>query len=259
MLLDQSTAFSIAPDNPNFRWAQSILRQFQSRFESIDDQNTKFPCVFAQNAYKKSNIKFLLIPFDHQKEQYRYDIFLNGIAIYLKNSVEWNGDINTADPLLTVFEPTDKICSTQDYQAVFSESLQYLIDHDNHDWVGGIPKDPSKDYWTMCFGGTQIFINVSHPNNKKRLSRNLCDALVLVINPRERFDIVAGSNKKGHLIREQIRKNIDEYDLIPRSPYLGHYQDGELEWPQYMLPDDNESMPMACPLQFHGFKGQHTR
>ncbi|WP_321380938.1 YqcI/YcgG family protein [Rhizobium sp.] len=246
-------------DDPSFGWVHGILSQFQFRFDNINDESKKFPCVFAQNAYKRSNIKFLFIPFDQEQKQYRYDIMLQGIDRYLKDALQWDQDVNTAEPLLTIFEPINTIHSTSDYQAVFSQSLQYLIDHDTHDWVGGIPQDPSKDFWTMCFGGTQIFINVSHPNNRNRLSRNLCGALVLVINPRERFDVVAGSNKKGHLIREQIRKNIDGYDLIPRSPYLGHYQDGELEWPQYMLPDDNESMPMACPLHFPAFKRQHTR
>jgi uncharacterized protein len=259
MLLDQSTAFSMTLNDPAFLWTHQVLSQFQKRFENIDEERKKFPCVFAQNAYKRSNIKFLFVPFDHSSLQYRYDLMLEGIDRYLKEALNWDGDVNTAEPLLAIFEPTNNPCSTQDYQEIFAKSLQYLIDHDTHDWVGGIPQDPSKDFWTMCFAGTQIFINVSHPNNQNRLSRNLCDALVLVINPRERFDIVAGSNKKGHLIREQIRKNIDEYDLIPHSPYLGHYQDGELEWPQYMLPDDNESMPMACPLHFHSFKGQHTR
>lgn len=259
MLLDQSTAFSSTWDNPHLEWISKILVQFKSRFENIHDEAKKFPCVFAQNAYRRYNIKFLFIPFDQNRQRYHYDLMLNGIDLYLQEAVKWDGDVNTADPLLAIFEPAETLQSTGDYQSIFSESLQYLIDHDTHDWVGGIPQDPSRDFWTMCFKGTQIFINVSHPNNKNRLSRNLCDALVLVINPRERFDVVAGSSKKGHLIREQIRRNIDGYDLIPHSPYLGHYQDGELEWPQYMLPDDNESKPMTCPLKFHSFKGQPTQ
>ena len=102
----------------------------------------------------------------------------------------------------------------------------------------------------MCYMGTQIFVNVSHPNHINRRSRNLCNALVLVINPRERFDMVAGNNEKGLLIREKIRSNIDMYDEISRTPLLGHYQSGELEWPQYMLPDDNESAPLQCPIKF---------
>ncbi|MBB4954066.1 FPC/CPF motif-containing protein YcgG [Agrobacterium vitis] len=256
MLLNQDAAFSISMDDPNFPWINEILRQFESRFRGIDDESRKFPCVFAQNAFSKSNINFLPIPFDQNISHHRYDLLRDGLARYLNNAKTWDGDVNTAEPLLVIFEPVDQIKTTCDYQSVFTDCLQYLIDHDNHEWIGGIPQDPGTDYWTMCFDGTQIFINVSHPNNQKRLSRNLCDALVLVINPRERFDRVAGTTKKGHLIREQIRKNIDAYDLIPRSPYLGHYQNGDLEWPQYMLPDDNESMPMACPLKFHRPKGQ---
>jgi len=122
--------------------------------------------------------------------------------------------------------------------------LQYLIDNDKVPWGKQIPDNPNKSFWTMKFMGTEIFINVSHPNHKNRKSRNLCNALVLVINPRERFDHV------GKDIRNKIRSNVDIYDEIARSPLLGHYHDGELEWPQYMLPDDNNSEPLECRLKF---------
>jgi uncharacterized protein len=256
MLLDQNAAFQFKNADPKLEWADSILQQFLSRFSGTHEESKKFPCVFAQKAFSKSNLKFLLIPLNEDKSSHRFDVLLDGLSYFLDRSAKWDGDVNTAEPLLAVFEPTDRVQSTSDYQGLFTDSLQYLIDHDSHDWVGGIPQDPNTDFWTMCFAGTQIFINVSHPNNQKRLSRNLCDALVLVINPRERFDVVAGATKKGHLIREQIRRNVDAYDLIPRSPFLGHYQEGELEWPQYLLPDDNEEMPMACPLKFHSLKGK---
>jgi uncharacterized protein len=256
MLLDQSTAFTSTTSDPKLQWVNLLFDQLKSRFEKTPGDNRKFPCLFAQKAFSKSNLKFLLVPFDHETGRHRYDILAEGLAHFLRESAKWDGNINTAEPLLAIFEPTDSIRSTIDYQNAFTRGLQYLIDNDTHEWIGGIPQDPSTDFWTMCFSGTQIFINVSHPNNVNRLSRNLCDALVLVINPRERFDVVAGANTKGHRIREKIRKNVDAYDLIPHSQYLGHYQDGELEWPQYMLPDDNESEPMACPLKFHSPRGQ---
>lgn len=87
-----------------------------------------------------------------------------------------------------------------------------------------------------------------------RLSRSLCDTLVLVINPRERFDVFAGDDEAGYAIRERIRKNIDHYNLISRSPLLGHYQLGELEWVQYMLPVTNDEEPMQCPLSFEKYR-----
>jgi len=40
------------------------------------------------------------------------------------------------------------------------------------------------------------------------------------------------------------------------SQDLGHYQDGDLEWPQYMIPDDNDSPSTKCPLNFNLVKNQ---
>jgi len=256
MLLKQVDAYIMALQNTPYSWAAELLSQLEMRFRPGSGEQSQFPCVFAQNAFNRSNIKFLLVPFDHESGGYRYDILLSGLHSYLQDAATWDGDVNTAEPLLAVFEPMATPQPTSFYEKTFIDSLQYLIDGDREEWIGDIPLDPASDFWTMCFAGTQLFINVSHPNNVNRLSRNLCDSLVFVINPRERFDAVAGDNRKGRLIREQIRRNIDLYDLIPRSPYLGHYQHGDLEWPQYMLPDDNEAKPMTCPLRFHKAKGQ---
>jgi len=148
------------------------------------------------------------------------------------------------------FQPISEINKTSDFEQIFVQSLEYLIEHDSQQWDGKVPQDPDADFWTMCFNGVQIFINVSHPNHKLRRSRNLCDALTFVINPRERFDVFAPNTKEGYSLREKIRENIDIYDKIPRSPLLGHYLDGDLEWPQYMLPEDNVSPPLQCPLKF---------
>lgn len=170
---------------------------------------------------------------------------------------DWDGKFNTAYPLLVVFEPNPHDRTTKNYQKIFIDTLQYLIDNDTKEWLGEIPLDPNQEFWTMCFHGVQLFINASHPNHHLRASRNLCDTLVLVINPRERFDIFAGDNDAGYAIREQIRKNIDNYDLMPRSPCLGHYLLGEQEWVQYMLSITNDDKPLECPLSFS--KCHHAR
>lgn len=227
-------------------WVGITTKQILSRFAK---NATPFPCLFAKKAFACGMVKFLSVPYLPHKKQYDLAIFSEKLKYYLQSTLTWDGKFQTAYPLLVIFEPMgDK--TTNEYQDLFVQSLQYLIDHDDKPWIGEIPKDANKEYWTMCFCGVEIFINVSHPNHLLRKSRNLCDTLVLVINPRQRFDIFAGDNPAGYAIRNQIRDNIDKYDEIPRSPLLGHYLLGELEWPQYMLPETNSEQPMQCPLKF---------
>lgn len=229
-------------------WVTHSVTQIASRFEQ--QTGPEFPCVFAQNAYQRGNILFLPVPYQSDVGTYQFSALAEGLKTYLKSEADWDGSVNTTRPLLVLFEPVPHLSATKDYEKTFIDALQYLIDHDSVPWVNGTPKQPEQEYWSMCFEGQQLFINVSHPNNVNRRSRNLCDAMVLVINPRERFDIVAGVHKKGYSVREKIRQNIDRYDLISHSPLLGHYQAGGLEWPQYMLPDHNDAPPMKCPLKF---------
>lgn len=229
-------------------WTERAMTQIASRFQESD--GPEFPCVFAQNAYQRGNILCLPVPYQADTGSYQWIVLLDGLRAYLKSESDWDGSVNTARPLLVLFEPVSHLTATKDYEKTFVDALQYLIDQDTVPWKSGTPQQPEQEYWSMCFEGQQLFINVSHPNNINRLSRNLCDAMVLVINPRERFDVVAGAHKRGYAIREKIRNNIDRYDRIPASPLLGHYQAGDLEWPQYMLPDNNEEPAMRCPLKF---------
>ncbi len=243
--IDEKNGF---PDS--FIWANPLLKQIATHFEQPAGKPDGFPCVFAQKTFSLKNIQFLLISYANESGKYDYRALKTGLKRYLEASEYWDGNISTVEPLLVLFEPTARVTETRDYERVFIESLQYLIDHDDADWKEKTPRDPGREFWSMCFAGVQIFVNVSHPNHIKRRSRNVCDALVFVINPRERFDAVAGNDKKGYQIRHKIRSNIDAYDDIPRSPLLGHYLDGELEWPQYMLPEDNGSAALTCPIHF---------
>lgn len=249
MLCTQSNIKKIALA-ASWSWALPLIDQLASRFKHPAGHPLGFPCVFAQKAFSWGSIKFILVPYDQTIQAHDYETLKCDLGAYLQQAADWDGRFSTASPLLVLFEPVNSIASTLGCEKIFIESLQYLIDHDEEDWSGTIPSDPEKQFWTMCFNGVQLFVNVSHPNNIRRKSRNLCDTLVLVINPRERFDVFAGSSREGYMIRSRIRDNVDIYDNLPRSPLLGHYQDGDLEWPQYMLPDDNTSPALACPLRF---------
>jgi len=93
---------------------------------------------------------------------------------------------------------------------------------------------------------------MSTPMNIKRKSRNLGSNLIFVINPRERFDIIAGDNENGRKVRKNIRNRILNYDGYPHSNQLGTYGSNSIEWQQYGLIEQNIDRQDTCP--FHVIK-----
>lgn len=241
---------SVRTELPRFaeHWFAPLLEQFSQRFLEPAGTPDGFPCVFAQNAFRRRNVVFSLVPLRRGHHDFRE--LADDLSDYLDAGRDWDGSANTSEPLLAVFEPDAGLRTATGYSRLFDAALQYLIDHDPDPWPSHTHTDPASPFWSMCFRSTQVFVNVSHPLHANRRSRNLCDALVLVINPRERFDRVAGDHEKGHAVRAQIRHNVDLYDRQPRSPLLDHYLSGGLEWPQYDLPDDNATPARRCPFRF---------
>lgn len=135
------------------------------------------------------------------------------------------------------------------YHAIGWRVLQYWHDIDPGGWPDTVTRDPDAPFWSMCFAGTQIFVNMSSPAHAVRRSRNLGPAFTLVINPRERFDAVAGDTPQGRRMRAHIRERIEAYDGLPHSPLLGSYEAGEIEWWQYGLGETNEPPARGCPLR----------
>jgi FPC/CPF motif-containing protein YcgG len=75
--------------------------------------------------------------------------------------------------------------------------------------------------------------------------------LVLVINPREVFDVVAPQNKlKGLKIRQKIRARIKKYNSdAPIPTQLGFFGDpNNKEWQQYQLIEPGSLVLNTCPL-----------
>lgn len=231
-------------------WLKEMIAQIMSNFSP--QRHPPFPCIFSRKAFQLKLFKFL--PIYYVNDNYDFNALLKGLEDYLELHKNWDGKFTTAYPLLVIFQPIDKLKDINYCEDLFVSALQYLIDRDSESWEQCEIKDPNKEFWSMQFRNIQLFINVSHHNNVNRLSRNLCDTLVFVINPRERFDIFAGNDPKGVFIRDRIRENIDQYDKIKRSPILGHYLNGDLEWPQYFLPDENDAEPLQCPLRFKNDK-----
>lgn len=213
---------------------------------AILEPPSDFPCYFSQHAFRKQNIVFIFIESTSDED---LSILSVELGYYLQRCDQWDGTIATAEPLLVLFNP-DRVRSDSvaGYHSLGWQILQYLHEHDPFDWPTNVARDPNKAFWSMCYRGVQLFVNMSNPAHKQRLSRNLGDSLCFVINPRERFDIVAGNDEHGWRVRRLIRDRVHAYDGIEHCPQLGSYNAGEIEWWQYGIFDTNVERQDSCPF-----------
>lgn len=224
-------------------WHREVARDLAARLTPPSD----FPCTFSQNAFRRGLIDLIFVERldDLGRAGLRYDLLA-----YLTEAAKWDGQVNSARPLVVAFSREAASADTlEGYHAIGWEVLQDWHDNDPAPWPDGVATDPNAPFWSMCYGGTQLFVNFSAPAHRQRKSRNLGRHFLFIVNPRERFDIVAGNTPDGARIREVIRERAEAYDGIPHAPELGSYLKGEIEWWQYGLTDDNHDRKDRCPLK----------
>jgi len=209
-----------------------------------------FPCTFSQNAFRRGLLQFSFVEAVDKQGLHRA---ANDLRLYLEDCAGWDGRPVTAKPLVMIFSRNAAEFETiEQYQAFGWRVLQSLHDEDSSPWPEGVSTIPEEPFWSFCFAGVQLFVNMSSPAHAKRKSRNLGRHFTFVINPRERFDRVAGDTREGRKVRNNIRRRVRAYDGLEHSPLLGSFQKGEIEWVQYGLPEENTVFPNACPFRFRG-------
>ncbi len=223
-------------------WHQAVFNDIESRLSG----DSHFPCVFSKNAFRKQLLKFIFVDsIDASGLQHLAD----GLQEYVAISKEWDGRLDTAYPLLVAF--SKEAVSTQSVEAYHDfgwKVLQKLHDLDPVPWPNDVAIDPHSRTWSMCFNGMPLFCNMSNPAHRVRRSRNLGEHFILVINPRERFDVFAGDNPGGRKVRANIRDRISHYDGIPHADQLGSFGAGGVEWWQYGLIEENIERTDRCPF-----------
>jgi len=225
-------------------WWRQILSDLEFRLAG----ESLFPCVFSKNAFKKKLIRFVFVEsFDSAGIPH----MASGLAEYVELSRHWDGSLDSAYPLVVGFSKAAVVAeSVQDYHAFGWRVLQALHDNDPAPWPANVGSDPQAADWSMCFNGMPLFCNMSSPAHRARPSRNLGEHFLLVINPRDRFDIFAGDTPGGRKVRANIRQRIERHDGQPHAPQLGFYGAQSREWWQYGLLDDNRERHDQCPFLF---------
>jgi FPC/CPF motif-containing protein YcgG len=245
--LNQIDAFNENhPIRIQYPWIKDSLRDLTLILSNIVDENV-FPCVFAQHAFAKNQLHYLFAgsPFNRvERKQVR-----KGLLEYLDHMDGLTGIEESMQALLIIFEPDSSPLSADAYHQRAWMIMQDWLDHDPSPWPKQIPSDPHAPFWSLCFRGIPLFINVSSPGHKNRRSRNLGKSLVLVAQPRAGFDHVADGTAKGDKIRKLIRMQMEKYEGMPFPKELGTYHRGDLEWWQYILQERNAPRTDRCPLR----------
>lgn len=197
-----------------FRWGHSAISHILSKCENEAGLHTAFPCIFARNAVKRGNLRFLLIPYGPENSRYELSFFASGLRTYIDQINIDALDINHNRSLLVLFEPVATFTTTDQFKKIFIEAMQFLLDEDRRSWPSRVSKDPAHRTWAMCFHGCELFVNVSHPAHVLRTSRNMGAGLAFIINPRKIFDIAAPAKQQGSAVTAKIRQNIDIYDTL---------------------------------------------
>ncbi len=243
MALVEQSAFR----NPGFPlkdWHRRVYAQLDERLH----QPSAFPCTFSQNAYRRELVQFSFV---ETFDKAGIDAFTSDILAYTTEARTWDGQVNTAKPLIVAFSlKVAQFDTLEAYHAFGWSALQKLHENDPEDWPADVSHNPHEPFWSMCFDRMQLFVNMSAPLHKVRKSRNLGDHLLFIVNPRERFDIVAGNTPVGRNVRANIRRRVEAYDGVPHCHQLGSYQAGEIEWWQYGIIEENADRTDQCPFKF---------
>jgi FPC/CPF motif-containing protein YcgG len=232
---------------PAFRQVSSILR------------GEGFPCIFARQAnYLKSGWVCFVDSIDTEEGR---DLVKKAILAYYGVIKRYPRERTIIMPLLVLVKPVYPMLSLEQYRKQAWDLFQFLHDHDPEAWPIDVPTDPDLGDWSFCFGGIQLFSNVSCPAHKVHISRNLGDSLAFAMQPRTNFDLVGGNNKKGRLVRQEIRERAERYEGRPISKSLGFYGTPDnREWMQMATKDSEEdtTFPAQCPFHFTSKKGKPT-
>jgi FPC/CPF motif-containing protein YcgG len=224
-------------------WAMSIYQGFSEVVARRD-----FPCLFARrmNHLKTGWFHFV----ESVETEAGCESVKSAVTAYLGILPRLSRSRRTLMPLLVAVKPEDSPLPLEAYHAQAWGLLQYLHDHDPEPWPEAIPTDPDRGDWSFCFAGQQLFSNVSCPAHELRQSRRLGDALIFVMQPRTNFDLVAGNNPRGRIVRNEIRKRLERYDGHIVPPELGYFGTPQnREWNQMAVPDGDKPYPAVCPLR----------
>lgn len=219
-------------DRPVPPWLEQAWRDLE---RNLGDPG--YPCFFGRQATRAGALHYTFIEHGgdaHLPETLRH---------FLRNCRE-----HPLSNLAVFFEPRPDL----DHEGAaerFWDTLA-MLQLDDREKAGCVAMgDPDTALWEFSFAGIEMFVIGASPTYRNRASRNLGEAMVMLFQPRDVFDIGNLGKDSGEQARKLIRQRLVAWDGMAHHPSLGIYGDPHnREWKQYFLPDENEEPTSRCPL-----------
>lgn len=216
----------------NSAWQKVIYNEIASALSSSE---RKFPCIFGTSGFKMDQLRYAFA------DEITAGALAELLAAYLPKARSYGS--NTS---LVVMERPRSVQTMEDYQLHFWSLLRELRKLDTVEWPRCIPEAIDDPMWEFCFNGEPIFVVCNTPAHLMRQSRR-SSAFMLTFQPRWVFDTILSTPEAAELAFAKVRKLLERYDFVERSPSLGLYGDSNnREAHQYFLSDD--ASPAACPF-----------
>ncbi len=243
-LVDQTTFRERVNSGQYPDWARTHWESFYEGLTGERD-GEPFPCFFGKESVAAGDPLYTVVPSTTDPEA------LLGLRDTLREYLRVWQDHSQRASLVTFFRPPERELSEAEYHERLWHVLQFLHVHDPAPWPEEIPTAPDDPYWEFCFDGEPIFPTCRAPFYDDRMSRYCPIGLEITFQPRALFETmgVTGDTEAGQRARETIQDRLTDYDGVCPHADLGDWgQDGDREWPQYMLESDPTQSPDECPI-----------
>lgn len=243
-VLDHETATERVEAGAVPEWAQRHFRNFTESVTGERD-GEPFPCFFGKASVEEGRPLYAFVDsMTHPDALFALrDALLEFLDVY-----EDHGDRVS---FAVFFAPPEESLPEARWHEHFWHVLQFLHVEDPEPWPADIPTDPDDPYWEFCFGGDPIFPTARAPFYDTRQSRKCPVGLEVTFQPRTIFEGITGDTDAGQRARDRIRSRLEAYDdaACPHAD-LGEWgNEGDREWPQYLLGEDDDQAPETCPLK----------
>jgi len=227
-------------------WEHDAVTLFNDRMLDCDNP---FPCIFGVDALRKATLRFSFVD-DTPDESAE-------LAAALRDFVDMARELGNRTSLVVFFERRGG--NLEQFKQRFWALMQDLVDLDDKAWPDGISHDTEHPNWEFSFAGMPMFVVANTPAHKQRQSRTF-EYFAVTFQPRFVFDDIGEDSQQGLNARKIIRTRLEHYDAVSRTPLLGSFgAEGNREWVQYFLDDDNKNIPSPtdrCPILLQGASAQ---
>ncbi|MXV63895.1 hypothetical protein GS429_17880 [Natronorubrum sp. JWXQ-INN-674] len=243
-LMDQETLDRRVRAGDTPAWVADHWRSFRDGL--LGERNeTPFPCFFGAESVHQGEPLYTAVPSMSDADA------LLTLRDRILEYLDCYRDHADRASLVTFFEPPERSLSEAEYHDTLWHILQTLHLHDPEPWPEDIPTDPDDPHWEFCLGGEPMFPTCRAPFYERRKSRYCPIGLEITFQPRSLFESlgVTGDTDAGQHARDVIQDRLEGYDGVCPHADLGDWGvEGDREWPQYMLSEDDGQAPSTCPI-----------